>query len=286
MTQAYKKVIVIGYGAVTADVVKHVYSLRDKYGYTCEYIEHEVHSFNMAKSFCGEASIECSTIESREELTQKLTSIGEKTLIISASNNYLFPTKVVDNDFVTIINFHNALLPKFPGRNAPSWVIYEGERTTGITWHYVTSRVDAGNIIIQKEIPIDADIKAYELAGALMNLAYEAFAQIIEDVLCDKASSMQQAVSDNRKMYLSKDVPGDGCFDVHDSWEDIYRLLRATDYAKYDIFPPVTTVVEGKKVRVIRYKIVDIDKVKKEEGFLSYIIDDEKALQIKYKNLD
>lgn len=279
----FDRVIVIGYGWIVNEVVKHMNMLREVYLYKIEYIEHEVHAFNTAKAYCAENGILDSTIEDKKELTAYLSNISEKTLIISASNNYLFPATILDNELVTVINFHNALLPKFPGRNAPSWVIYEGEEVTGITWHYVTSRVDAGNIIIQKTVPIDPDIKAYELASTLMTLAFDAFKESIEKVLTEEVEAKPQIVEAHRKMYLSKDVPGDAIFDVTDSWKDIYRLLRATDYAKYDIFPPVTTTVNGNKVKVVRYKIVDNERVKNEDGYLIYPVDDNRSLQIKYK---
>ena len=37
----FDHVVVIGYGVVTGEVLKTVYSLASKYGYTYEYIEHE-----------------------------------------------------------------------------------------------------------------------------------------------------------------------------------------------------------------------------------------------------
>jgi len=282
----YKRVIVIGYGAVTGEVLKLVHDLSHKYGYLTEYIEYEVHDFNTAKKYCAEENITMNTLEEKELVTEYLGGINEKTLIISASNNYLIPKNILDMDYVTAINFHNALLPKFPGRNAPSWVIYEGEERTGITWHYVTSRVDAGKIIIQKEIDIDSDVKAYELAGKLMTIAFEAFSECIEGVLTDSIEGFSQTLQDKRKMYLSKDIPQEGKFDITDSWDSIYRLLRATDYGKYDIFPPVKTVIDGKAVLVIRYKLVEKDKAKSGEGFLNINADNGRVLQIKYKYVD
>lgn len=281
----FKRIIVIGYGYITGEVIKYINEQFAKDVDTIEYIEHEVHEFNTAKSYCLDKQIENRTIENKNELTDYLSRINSKTLIISASNNYLIPISILDSEYVTAMNFHNALLPKFPGRNAPSWAIFEGEKETGITWHYVTGRVDAGNIIIQKKTSIDDDIKAYELASVLMNIAFEGFKECIEDVLCEQVGAQVQTVAAGRKMYLSKDVPGDAKFDISDSWEYIYRLLRATDYAKYDIFPNVTTVVDGKTVRVVRYKIVEKQAAKKDAGFLLIPIDESKVLQIKYKPL-
>lgn len=46
----FDHVVVIGYGVVTGEVLKTVYSLASKYGYTYEYIEHEVHPFNAQRN--------------------------------------------------------------------------------------------------------------------------------------------------------------------------------------------------------------------------------------------
>ena len=204
---AFERVIVIGYGAVTGEVLKLVHEKSIDYKYSVEYIEYEVHDFNTAKKYCLEKDVQMTTITDKNEVTEYFDKISEKTLILSASNNYLIPKDILDKEYITAVNFHNALLPKFPGRNAPSWVIYEGEKKTGITWHFVTSRVDAGRIIIQKEIEIEEDIKAYELAGKLMTLAFEAFCEVYEGILLEKIEGSLQEVEKNRKMYLSKDVP-------------------------------------------------------------------------------
>ena len=145
----FEHICVIGYGVVTGAVLKTVHMLSDKWGYSFEYIEHEVHPFNLADKYAKSNEIESHCIEDRNELLRYfLNRANKRTLIISASNNFLFPDTLTDNPNITIINFHNALLPELPGRNAPSWAIYLGKNKTGITWHYVTKGVDEGDIII------------------------------------------------------------------------------------------------------------------------------------------
>lgn len=278
----FKRVIVIGYGRVTGEVIARVNELRDKYGYDLKYIEYEVHEFNQALKYCVENGLNYTTIPDKTALTDMFMALEEKTLIISASNNYLFPGQLVEKDNITVINFHNALLPKFPGRNAPSWVIYEGEEETGITWHYVNADVDAGSIIIQKRTVITEDTKAYELADTLMKLATEAFNESIEAVLTATVQTISQEVLPERRIYKSKEVPGDARFAITDKTEDIYRLLRSIDYGKNDIFPQATTEVSGKRVRILRYKRIPAEKVSEKENtlFLKFTTGD--YLQLKY----
>ena len=105
----FDHVVVIGYGVVTGEVLKTVYSLASKYGYTYEYIEHEVHPFNAAKKLAEAEGIPYNILQDKKDLTRYFEELlMKKTLIISASNNYLFPEKIVSSENIVIINFHNA----------------------------------------------------------------------------------------------------------------------------------------------------------------------------------
>lgn len=281
---AFKHVIVIGYGVVTGTVLPIVNEHLGKYGYSVAYIEHEVHPFNAAKKYAEANEVEYHVIEDKIELTNFFEKRAEnsKLLIISASNNYLFSKHLVENDNVTIVNFHNALLPNFPGRNAPSWAIYECLKKTGITWHYVTSGVDEGDIIIQKECPIDDDIRAYELVAIQMKLAGEAFIECYEDILNESAKPLKQDICEKRRLYKSKEVPGGGIFDLEDKPEDIYRLLRAMDYGKNDIFPLPMTVYKEQQIRIRRYKKVSLAEKNDVENTLYIPYSADEYLMLRY----
>lgn len=258
MISNYQKVIVIGYGVITRDVLETVYQAGADSGYDVEYIEYEVHPFNLAKKFAVAQGIDHCVIEDKEKLLEHfLEALSERrTLIVSASNNYIFPEKLIENSNATIVNFHNALLPAYPGRNAPSWVIYYGEKQTGITWHYVSNTIDGGDIIIQKKCDIGPDMKAYELTAKLMQLAAEAFRESFEGILADAADRVKQpGAAGRRKIYKSSEIPGDGCFDPEDDPKDIFRLLRALDYGKSQIFPPACCILNGERVQIDRYKV-------------------------------
>lgn len=60
-----------------------------------------------------------------------------------------------------IVNVHPALLPAFPGLDAPAQAIAAGVRITGCTVHLVDAGVDTGPILAQAAVPVlpgdDAD---------------------------------------------------------------------------------------------------------------------------------
>src|SRR5260370_32938469 len=53
-----------------------------------------------------------------------------------------------------IINIHPSLLPKFPGLEAWKQALDAGETVTGCTVHYVDEKIDHGDIIAQRDVPI------------------------------------------------------------------------------------------------------------------------------------
>lgn len=286
---SFRKIVIIGYGKVTGEVLQYVYDNKKEYGYDMAFIEHEIHPFSITEKICSENNIPFRSITGKKELAAALDQLTEKTLIISASNNFLFPASLVDKPHITIINFHNALLPDYPGRNAPAWVIFAGEKETGITWHYVTAGVDEGNIIIQKRCRITEDMKAYELTEQLMDLAGEAFRESFADLMAERVEAREQGFAKDRRMYRSCEVPGDGRFELTDRPEDIYRLLRSVDYGKNDIFPPVRTVIDGQEAEILRYRKISADKAEsekaggqEEKGFRYLPLGENTALKLKY----
>ena len=53
-----------------------------------------------------------------------------------------------------IINIHPSLLPKFKGLDTHKRAIENGEKFSGCTVHFVTSKLDSGKIIMQRKIKI------------------------------------------------------------------------------------------------------------------------------------
>ena len=63
--------------------------------------------------------------------------------------------KILSKNFIKnfgykIVNIHPSLLPKFKGLNTHMRALKSNERFTGCTVHYVSPKLDAGQIILQK----------------------------------------------------------------------------------------------------------------------------------------
>jgi phosphoribosylglycinamide formyltransferase-1 len=68
-----------------------------------------------------------------------------------------------------VINFHPGLLPEGRGLDAMQWAIYE-DRPIGVTAHLIDGRVDAGLVLLKREIQIQQDDTVFDLSQRLMDI--------------------------------------------------------------------------------------------------------------------
>jgi methionyl-tRNA formyltransferase len=75
-------------------------------------------------------------------------------LIISLSASQIFTKKIICIPKWATLNVHNAPLPRYQGLMPSFWVLHHGEKETASTVHLMDEKIDTGDIIVQKHIPI------------------------------------------------------------------------------------------------------------------------------------
>ena len=81
-----------------------------------------------------------------------------------------------------IVNIHPSLLPKFPGLEAWKQALVAGEKVTGCTVHYVDNRVDHGDIIARREVPMLPDDTPESLHARIQIAEHELYPAVINEV--------------------------------------------------------------------------------------------------------
>ncbi len=81
-----------------------------------------------------------------------------------------------------IINIHPSLLPKFPGLDAWKQALVAGEKVTGCTVHYVDEKIDHGDVIAQREVPILPNDTAEGLHARIQIAEHELYPTAIGQV--------------------------------------------------------------------------------------------------------
>lgn len=72
-----------------------------------------------------------------------------------------------------MLGVHPSLLPKYRGAAPVAWAILNGESCTGVTIFRLDERLDAGDIVVQREVPIEPGEDAQRLTERLAQISAE-----------------------------------------------------------------------------------------------------------------
>jgi phosphoribosylglycinamide formyltransferase-1 len=81
-----------------------------------------------------------------------------------------------------IVNIHPSLLPKFPGLEAWKQALVAGEKVTGCTVHYVDEKIDHGDIIVRREVPILPNDTPESLHARIQIAEHELYPTVIGQI--------------------------------------------------------------------------------------------------------
>ncbi|MED4888197.1 formyltransferase family protein [Lysinibacillus fusiformis] len=220
----FEQVVVIGSGTMTSECVK----ILQKTGLPIIMYDSNFTEMSKMNKYSG-LNVSYMDVD-KETIFTKLLETTKKSLVCLVVCNYLIPTEIIRKENLSIINYHNALLPNHRGRNAESWVLYEQEPLTGVTWHFVDRGIDTGDIIAQKEIKLHQTMTALSLLKLQNQIALDTFKAIIGPLLEECATRYKQPTIHSSKLHLSKKIPNDGFLDFSWGINKIWAFIRAMDY--------------------------------------------------------
>ncbi len=165
-------------------------------------------------------------------------------LIAVISYRQILRKRIISIPPLGIINLHGALLPKFRGASPINWVLIKGETQTGVTIHYIDEKVDHGEIIAQRPIPIALDDTAVTLFDKVTETGFDLFKDVIGYFERGDVPTSPNRTEEGSYFYRRK--PEDGIIDWSQRAEDIYNMVRALVYP----FPGAFTHVQGQKAIV------------------------------------
>jgi len=113
---------------------------------------------------------------------------AEPDFILLLSWKYLLPSELINLPKVGALNLHYSLLPQFRGVYPVNWSIIEGNKLTGITFHFVNEEIDGGDVFLQFEAPILPSDTARTLQLRLDDIACDHF-----DTFLDRLMKLEEA---------------------------------------------------------------------------------------------
>lgn len=220
------RAIVIGSGSIAQNCIIRLISN----GFFLCIIEFSQNKSKSLESISKRNNLDYLYLENKKDISLFFDQVQEKTLVVSASNRYIFSENDIKNENLFIINYHSSLLPKYPGRNAEAWAIYEGDSKSGITWHLVNKEIDGGAIIYQDEVEITDQTTSISLLKSFNYLATKGIEKIILDYINENILFHEQINNNDKKIKYSWMKPNNGVLDI--SWDEkkILKFLRAYDY--------------------------------------------------------
>lgn len=115
----------------------------------------------------------------------------------------LIPQWLLDAPKHGIINVHPSLLPRWRGAAPIQRPVMEGDEVTGVTIMQMVMELDAGDILLQQQVPVEPDDTAGTLAQRLANIAAELVIETldrIEDGTVERVTQNEAGVTYARKI--------------------------------------------------------------------------------------
>ena len=157
---------------------------------------------------------------------------------------YMIPNTIISYANKGAAGIQASLLPKGRGNSPLVWSLINGDKNTGITFFYFSDGIDNGDIIAQKEIPIDESETIRTLLDKVELASVDILLENISKIENDLVEKIPQ--NHDEATYYPKRSPEDGLIIWNQSPEQIMRFIRAQTKP----YPGAYTIIENKKVTI------------------------------------
>jgi methionyl-tRNA formyltransferase len=179
-----------------------------------------------------------------EHLREELRATEPDALVVVAYGRIL-PASLLHLGPLGAINLHFSLLPRYRGAAPVAWALARGETLTGVTTMVMNDQLDAGDLLLQRELPIEPGEHAPALEARLAALG----AALLVETLTRLASG---AVSPRpQRQELATWAPplrvADGSVDFDRPASEIEGRVRG-----FDPWPGTWVRRGGRRMRLVR----------------------------------
>ncbi|MBS2099893.1 methionyl-tRNA formyltransferase [Carboxylicivirga linearis] len=146
------------------------------------------------------------------------------------------------------LNLHGSLLPQYRGAAPINWAVINGDKKTGVTTFFLQHEIDTGNIIMQKEMPIEDDDTAGSVHDKMMVMGAQVVVKTVKAIQSNTAKAIpQNEFSDATTLRPAPKIFKDDCkINWYDSSESIRNKIRGL--SPYPTAWTELEMVNGKKI--------------------------------------
>ena len=175
------------------------------------------------KEFALEKQLKVYQPEKLSEIKQQIIDENPDMIVVVSYGKFL-PKSILNKPKYGCINVHPSLLPQYRGSAPIQWAILNGDKITGTTIMKMNEKMDAGDIILQKEVSILENETTGELWDRLAKISSELLLDAIEQIENGTAKYTKQTEEYTIAPMIRKDM-------ARIDWEkqtaeDIKNLVR------------------------------------------------------------
>ena len=182
------------------------------------------------------------------EVVEKIRSASPDFIAVAAYGQKL-PPEILAIPKYACLNVHPSLLPKYRGGNPIQRQIMAGEKLTGVSIIYMTDRMDAGDICVQKCLEIGPDETFGTLEKRLAVLGAHALLEAMFLVFTGSAGRTPQ--DEGKATYAPHLKPGEEIIDWNRTAQDVHNLVRALSPV-----PGAVTVFDDERIKVWETRLI------------------------------
>jgi len=146
------------------------------------------------------------------------------------------------------LNVHASLLPRWRGAAPIQWTLWSGDTETGVTVIRLADRLDAGDVLVSRTVPVGPEEDALTLESGLAALGADALIEGLERLERGKVSFRPQ---DERGVTVARKITKeDGRIDWTESDRRVVARVRALRR-----WPVAWTQAGGARLRVLAARI-------------------------------
>ncbi len=176
------------------------------------------------------------------EVTEHLRA-NRPDVIVVVGYGQIIPQRIIDLPRYGCVNVHSSLLPKWRGAAPMNWAIVTGDTVGGVTTMLIEKRLDAGDILLQREVAIGAGESASKFASRLAPLGADL---LIETLRALASTGIEPRPQDEHEATYAPIIKReDGRIDWTQSSHEIYNRLRG-----FDPWPGVFSTFRGKRIQI------------------------------------
>jgi len=165
--------------------------------------------FSPVKTFALEHGIPVFQPENMKDpaLFGELKALSPDITIVVAFG-MMIPDSIINLPKYNTINIHGSLLPKYRGAAPMQYAVLNGDKEAGVSIMYVTARLDAGDVILSKSIPLSENETFGEVHDRLADLGAEALVEALDLI---ESGHVMRIPQDEQKVTFAPSISKEEC---------------------------------------------------------------------------